>query len=54
MTWESPAFVEITMSAEIGGYGRDFTDSDPSGPPGPVARPGPTIDRADALDVSQP
>ena len=32
MKWETPAFVEINMSAEIGGYGSDFTDRDPWGP----------------------
>lgn len=37
MTWETPAFVEINMSAEIGGYGSDFTDRDPLDPVGRVA-----------------
>ena len=32
MKWETPTFVEINMSAEIGGYGSDFTDRDPWGP----------------------
>jgi hypothetical protein len=32
MNWETPAFVEINMSAEIGGYGGDFSDRDPWGP----------------------
>jgi hypothetical protein len=32
MKWETPAFVEINMSAEIGGYGSDFSDRDPCGP----------------------
>jgi hypothetical protein len=32
MKWDTPAFVEINMSAEIGGYGSDFTDRDPWGP----------------------
>jgi hypothetical protein len=32
MKWETPAFVEINMSAEIGGYGSDFSDRDPWGP----------------------
>jgi hypothetical protein len=35
MKWETPAFVEINMSAEIGGYGSDFTDRDPWGPVAP-------------------
>jgi hypothetical protein len=39
MKWETPAFVEINMSAEIGGYGSDFTDRDPWGPVSPVAEP---------------
>ncbi len=32
MRWETPSFVEINMSAEIGGYGSDFSDRDPVGP----------------------
>ena len=32
MKWETPAFVEINMSAEIGGYQSDFGDRDPMGP----------------------
>ena len=32
MKWETPAFVEINMSAEIGGYQSDFSDRDPRGP----------------------
>ncbi len=28
MKWETPAFVEINMSAEIGGYQSDFGDRD--------------------------
>jgi len=49
MKWETPAFVEINMSAEIGGYGSDFTDRDPWGP---VAsdKPAGTTDR-DATDA---
>jgi hypothetical protein len=35
MKWETPAFVEINMSAEIGGYQSDFSDRDPWGPPAP-------------------
>ena len=34
MKWETPAFVEINMSAEIGGYQSDFDDDrEPAGPP---------------------
>jgi hypothetical protein len=34
MKWETPAFVEINMSAEIGGYQTDFDDDrEPAGPP---------------------
>jgi hypothetical protein len=40
MKWETPAFVEINMSAEIGGYGSDFTDRDPWGPVAPHAETG--------------
>ena len=32
MKWETPSFVEINMSAEIGGYQSDFSDRDPMGP----------------------
>ena len=32
MKWETPAFVEINMSAEIGGYQSDFSDRDPLDP----------------------
>jgi hypothetical protein len=32
MTWETPSFIEINMSAEIGGYQSDFGDRDPMGP----------------------
>jgi hypothetical protein len=32
MSWESPSFVEINMSAEIGGYNPDFDDREPSEP----------------------
>jgi hypothetical protein len=35
MKWETPAFVEINMSAEIGGYQSDFGDRDPWGPAAP-------------------
>ncbi len=41
MKWETPSFVEINMSAEIGGYGTDFSDRDPWGPVAPRAdKPG--------------
>jgi hypothetical protein len=36
MKWEKPAFVEIGMNAEIGGYQSDFGDSEPAGPRKPV------------------
>jgi hypothetical protein len=32
MKWETPAFVEINMSAEIGGYQSDSPDRDPGDP----------------------
>jgi hypothetical protein len=35
MQWETPSFVEINMSAEIGGYQNDFGDRDPIGPAAP-------------------
>jgi hypothetical protein len=43
MKWETPAFIEINMSAEIGGYQSDDSDRDPLGP---VATPsdGPRTD----------
>ncbi len=38
MKWETPAFVEINMSAEIGGYQTDFDDDrEPAGPAVPRA-----------------
>ena len=37
MKWETPSFVEINMSAEIGGYGSDFSDRDPWNPVVPRA-----------------
>ena len=38
MKWETPAFVEINMSAEIGGYQTDFDDDrEPAGPRVPRA-----------------
>ncbi len=42
MKWETPGFVEINMSAEIGGYQSDFGDRDPMGP---VASDAPASDR---------
>jgi hypothetical protein len=41
MTWETPSFVEINMSAEIGGYQSDFGDRDPMDP---VAAPAESAD----------
>jgi hypothetical protein len=35
MKWETPAFVEINMSAEIGGYQSDDSTRDPWGPVAP-------------------
>jgi hypothetical protein len=32
MKWETPAFIEINMSAEIGGYQSDVPDRDPRNP----------------------
>ena len=37
MKWETPTFVEINMSAEIGGYQSDFEEQDPVGPAAPRA-----------------
>jgi len=38
MKWETPTFVEINMSAEIGGYQTDFDDDrEPAGPRVPRA-----------------
>jgi hypothetical protein len=39
--WETPAFVEINMSAEIGGYQNDFGDPSPEGPAAPRTAPRP-------------
>jgi hypothetical protein len=52
MKWETPAFVEINMSAEIGGYGSDFTDRDPWGPVAPRAESTAKTDR-DATDAAR-
>jgi hypothetical protein len=35
MKWETPSFLDINMSAEIGGYQTDFGDRDPIGPAAP-------------------
>ena len=40
MKWETPAFVEINMSAEIGGYQSDFADPAPVVPAPPRADQG--------------
>jgi hypothetical protein len=40
MKWETPAFAEINMSAEIGGYQSDFSDRDPWGPVAPRTESG--------------
>ena len=49
MKWETPAFVEINMSAEIGGYQSDFPDRDPWGPPAPRSgKPAPQAERHDS------
>ena len=50
MRWETPSFVEINMSAEIGGYGSDFSDRDPLGP---VAEPTAAADRTPAADSAR-
>jgi hypothetical protein len=44
MKWETPSFVEINMSAEIGGYQSDFGDRDPMEP---VATPA-SVQNADS------
>jgi hypothetical protein len=49
MKWETPAFVEINMSAEIGGYQSDFSDRDPVGPAAPRAA-APQAERDAAAD----
>ena len=46
MKWETPAFVEINMSAEIGGYQSDFSDRDPWGPVAPRGESGPSAQDA--------
>jgi hypothetical protein len=32
MTWQKPEYIEINMSAEIGGYQDDFEERAPVGP----------------------
>jgi hypothetical protein len=44
MKWETPSFIEINMSAELGGYQSDFTDRDPWGPVAPRAETRPSAD----------
>jgi hypothetical protein len=51
MKWETPAFVEINMSAEIGGYGSDFTDRDPWGPVAPHVEADAGKAQRDAIDA---
>ena len=48
MKWETPAFVEINMSAEIGGYQSDFSDRDPRDPV--AQRTDDAADRRDRAD----
>lgn len=49
MKWETPAFVEINMSAEIGGYQTDFDDDcEPAGPAVP------RVEHAAQPDASAP
>ncbi|HSS39278.1 MAG TPA: hypothetical protein VLT58_10960 [Polyangia bacterium] len=50
MRWETPSFVEINMSAEIGGYGSDFSDRDPLGPVAETTAP---ADRKPAADSAR-
>jgi hypothetical protein len=44
MKWETPAFIEINMSAEIGGYQSDFGDRDHWGPAAPRTQTPPAAD----------
>lgn len=48
MKWETPSFVEINMSAEIGGYQNDFGDRDPFGPAAPRSPSKAESDKSDA------
>ena len=50
MKWETPSFVEINMSAEIGGYQSDFGDRDPVGPAEPRQGDAPARTPAPAAD----
>ncbi|HXJ19844.1 MAG TPA: hypothetical protein VMT03_06380 [Polyangia bacterium] len=52
MRWETPSFTEINMSAEIGGYGSDFSDRDPLGPV-VAAEPAAQTERAPAAGSVQ-
>jgi len=40
MTWEKPEYVDINMSAEIGGYQDEFEERPPSEPSSLGQRPG--------------
>ncbi len=51
MTWETPSFVEINMSAELGGYQNDFGDEQPAGPSAPRADSG-LRRTSDAAEIS--
>jgi hypothetical protein len=53
MKWEAPAFVVINMSAEIGGYGGDFTDRNPWGPVALHAESASKSDRGSAPDAAR-
>jgi hypothetical protein len=50
MKWETPAFAEINMSAEIGGYQSDFSDRDPWGPVAPRSDSSPAAAEPGAED----
>jgi hypothetical protein len=52
MKWETPSFIEINMSAEIGGYQNDFGDRDPIGPAAPRSATQARTDR-DETDAPQ-
>lgn len=45
MTWEKPDFIEINMSAEIGGYQDEFEERAPLEPPARPATNKACIDR---------
>jgi hypothetical protein len=46
MSWQTPSFVEINMSAEIDGYQSDFGDRDPWDPMAPRAEARPAATAA--------